>query len=73
MTNSLNFIVDRFEGQMAVLRGDEGLELRYPKKHMPKEAREGSTVVVSVDTLESDRSQREKTAKELLREILKAK
>lgn len=64
-------IVDRFEEGKAVLRGEAGLEIVYPKHSLPKEAHEGSVVVLTAKTDEVDRAEREKTAKELLREILK--
>ncbi len=70
MQNTLYLVVDRFEGHMAVLRGEGGLEVVYPKKNLPKEAREGSVVVLTAQTGEENRKMREKTAKELLREIL---
>lgn len=54
-----------------MLRGEAGLEIVYPKHSLPKEAHEGSVVVLTAKTDEVDRAEREKTAKELLREILK--
>lgn len=68
----LHLVIDRFEGRMAVLRGEAGLEINYPKRHLPKGAREGSVIVLTAETDEENWKMRQKTAKELLREILKA-
>jgi len=69
--NSIEFVIDRIEGQFAVLRGDNELEINWPKRNMPKGTSEGDVVVLSLKTLEDERAKREKTAKEILKEILK--
>jgi hypothetical protein len=68
--SSLTFIIDRFEDKFAVLRGDDGYEINWPKKQLPKGAKEGSAVVLKVVLEEEDAAERRKTAKELLKEIL---
>lgn len=67
---NLFFIIDRLEGKFAVLRSDDGLTINWPKKQLPKGAREGSALIIRVALEEDDRKQREKTAKEFLNEIL---
>lgn len=69
--SSQKFVVDRFEGKFAVLRGDDELEINWPKRDLPKGAQEGSVIVLRAIDAKGDRAAREKTAKELLREILK--
>lgn len=71
MHTSLHLIIDRFEGRFAVLNGDDGLEINWPKRNLPKGAKEGDSIVLSAVTNEEDRKKREKTAKEILNEILK--
>jgi hypothetical protein len=69
--NSITFTVDRFEGGYAVLRDDRQLEINWPKKNLPREAKEGSVVILKVYTDEEEKINRQKTARDLLREILK--
>jgi hypothetical protein len=53
-----------------VLRGEDELEINWPKKQLPKGSKEGSVILLKAVPEEEDRKAREKTAKELLREIL---
>lgn len=62
--------LDRFEGGLAVLRSDE-TEIKVPQFFLPKEAKEGELVVLSTNTIEGERHQRELKAKEFLNEILR--
>jgi len=68
--SSVTFIIDRFEDRFAVLRGEDGLEINWPKKQLPKGAVEGSAVVLKIMLEKEDMDERRKTAKELLSEIL---
>jgi len=69
--NSIVLILDRFEGNYAVLKDDRRLEINWPKKSLPRGAKEGSVVVLKIFTDDEDRANRQKTARELLAEILK--
>jgi len=62
--------VDRVEGNQVVLIID-GCELCIPLKLLPRGVIEGTALVVEIATEELSRKEREKTAKELLNEILK--
>jgi len=64
------FILDRIESDKAVLIGEDKAELILPKKMLPTDAKEGSVLSLSIFTDESETKKREKTAKELLNEIL---
>ena len=70
-TTQEKVILDRFEGDKVVLLCDNKEELILPKSILPKEVEEGDALVVTVATDEAETERREKTAKELLNEILK--
>lgn len=67
---SLTFVVDRIEGKFAVLKGEDGLEINWPKKNLPKDTKEGSVVVLKAVPEAEETAHRRQTAKELLNEIL---
>ncbi|MCX6806632.1 MAG: DUF3006 domain-containing protein [Candidatus Berkelbacteria bacterium] len=63
-------IVDRFEGEYAVLIFDDGKKIDWPKDKLPKNIKEGSVVWFSLTKdKEGEKKQRE-LAKEILNEIL---
>ena len=62
--------LDRFEGDKAVLFGEDNTEIILPKKLLPKEAAEGETLILTLTTEKAETAKREKTAKEILNEIL---
>lgn len=64
------FTLDRLEGDQAVLIGEDKAELILPKKMLPENVKEGSVLSISISTDELETKKREKTAKELLNEIL---
>ena len=63
------FTIDRFEAGKVVLIG-EHTEVIVPKKLIPKSAKEGDIVHLTISSDEAETRRREKTAKELLNEIL---
>ena len=63
------FSIDRFENGSAVLIGEHA-EVVVPKKLIPKSTKEGDIVHLTISSDESETNRREKTAKELLNEIL---
>lgn len=68
-TKSAIFSIDRFENGSAVLIGEHN-EIVVPKKLIPKACKEGDIVHLTISSDEAETSRREKTAKELLNEIL---
>lgn len=42
------YVVDRIEGRFAVLAGDDGRQLDFVRKDLPKRAKEGSVLRVTV-------------------------
>jgi len=74
--------VDRFEGRIAVLIGDDGTQHDVPRKQLPKGTAESSVLEVTLDrhghpnwaTARLDQTERERRlerAKELLEELKK--
>jgi len=71
-TVSIIFSIDRFENGSAVLIGEHN-EIIVPKKLIPKTCSEGDIVHLTISSDEAETTRREKTAKELLNEILNNK
>ncbi|MFH2136015.1 MAG: DUF3006 domain-containing protein [Patescibacteria group bacterium] len=70
---SIKAAIDRFEGDSAVIKTEDGQEIIWPKKDLPEDAKEGTAVRLSVSTNQSDEEERTKLAKTLLNEILQNK
>ncbi|MFZ5363917.1 MAG: DUF3006 domain-containing protein [Patescibacteria group bacterium] len=65
--------IDRFEGDSAVIKTEDGQELLWPKQNLPEDAKEGSAVRLGIFTNQSDEEERTRLAKTLLNEILQNK
>ncbi len=65
--------IDRFEGDLAVIKLNDGQTLNWPKKMLPKETKEGGVIHLSLITSETNTKEREKIAKSILNELLKPK
>ncbi|MFA5129020.1 MAG: DUF3006 domain-containing protein [Patescibacteria group bacterium] len=65
--------IDRFEGDSAVIKTEDGQELLWPKLDLPEDAKEGAALRLSISTNQSDEEERTKLAKTLLNEILQNK
>jgi hypothetical protein len=66
----LDVILDRIEEDKAVLQVAGGSDFIIDRKYLPKEAKEGESLVVTFATNQADTYQREKKAREILNEIL---
>lgn len=62
--------IDRFEGDSAVIKTEDGQELLWPKNELPPDAKEGTAVRLNISTSQTDEEERTKLAKTLLNEIL---
>jgi hypothetical protein len=63
----LKYIIDRFEGDLAVVEIEEGVFTNIPKIALPKEAKEGDIIDVSVDNNETE--QRRKNIEKLMENL----
>ena len=66
---SLRGVVDRYEGDYAVLVFDDGQRLLWPRKQLPAEAREGVAVAVALTVDLMDTEQRSARLQGLLADI----
>lgn len=69
-----NFIfgaVDRFEGDLAIVKLDDGQEILWPEEKLPSGVSEGSVIKLKIFSSISEEKEREKLAKAVLSEILK--
>ncbi|MBU1146224.1 DUF3006 domain-containing protein [Patescibacteria group bacterium] len=73
MNKFIKAAIDRFEGDSAVIKTEDGQEIIWPKQDLPEDAKEGTAVRLSVSTNQSDEEERTKLAKTLLNEILQNK
>ena len=62
----MSFIIDRFEGEFAVVEAT-GKTYNIPKDLLPSDAKEGSVIEISVNEAETDK--RFKEAKSLLKSL----
>lgn len=63
----MKYIIDRFEGDLAVVEIEEGVFTNIPKIALPKEAKEGDIIDVSVDNNETE--QRRKNIEKLMENL----
>ena len=66
---SLHGVVDRYEGDYAVLAFDDGQRLLWPSEQLPAGAREGVAVVVALTVDLMDTEQRSAKLQGLLADI----
>jgi hypothetical protein len=66
-------VIDRFEGDSAVIKTEDGQKLLWPKADLPEDAKEGAAVRLGISTNQTDEEERAKLAKTLLNEILQNK
>lgn len=69
----IKFIIDRFEGDKAVLKSEDGMVVAWPKNKLPDGAREGSVLFFSIQNKEGAEKENKNLAKKILNEILNIK
>lgn len=62
--------IDRIEESSAVVRLDNGEEIRWPREKMPDDAGEGTVCRLVLATSETDTEERARIARQLLNEII---
>lgn len=63
--------IDRVEGDLAVIKLDDGQIINWPAKNLPSQVKEGSVVRIRVMTATNEEAERTQLAKTLLNEIFK--
>lgn len=70
-SSEIKFIIDRIEGNKAVLISEAEEELVIEKKWLPKGIKDGNALIVQVSEEKAYTEEKQKKAKDLLNEILK--
>lgn len=68
---SLSVTLDRLEGELAVLRFEDGQELAVPRKLLPPDSHEGSILICRFASSEQAEQEQADQARKLLTQILK--
>lgn len=63
----MKYIIDRFEGEFAVCELEDMTMVNIPKKALPTEAREGDSILVTVDPAETE--ERKENIKHLMDDL----
>jgi hypothetical protein len=68
---SVNFILDRFEGEEAILKTEDGKKtVVFPKEFLPAGSTEGAALNFKIFAESEAEEEKRKTAKDILNEIL---
>jgi len=67
---NIKIVIDRFEGEKAILKTEEGQSIIWPKNKLPVNAHEG--MILNFNILNDKETEKDKNelAKEILNEIL---
>jgi hypothetical protein len=63
-------VIDRFEGDTAVISLDDGQKLHYPKSSLSTNAHEGSVVAITITTDDQVEAHRQQLAQAVLKELI---
>lgn len=63
------FVIDRFEGNCAVIELDDRSTITLPKHLLPKDAKEGDVIDLSINVNRSKTTKRRKQADSLLKDF----
>lgn len=66
----IELTIDRFEGDKAVLKTNDGDTIIWPKEKLPENIHEGSVLAMSIHTLAEKENENKQQAKDILNEIL---
>jgi len=66
----LKLIIDRFEGDKAVILSPDGANFVWPADKLPAGAREGSALFLEIELDEETAANKKREARELLNELL---
>ena len=66
----LTLIVDRFEGEVAVLKTNDGDTILWPKNRLPADIKEGSALTMAITGERGQEADSRQLAKDILNEIL---
>lgn len=70
----MRVVIDRFEGDTAVVEKDDRTLIDIPRSRIPEGAREGDVLLIEEDSITVDRDEtakRKKAAEEILKDLWK--
>lgn len=70
---NIEFTIDRFENDKAVLKSDDGTTVTWPKSKLPKDMIEGSICLFDIKENTNIEEENRELAKNILNEILDIK
>lgn len=73
MNYYIKAVIDRLEGEFAVIKTEDEQEILWPVKYLPEDAKEGTAIRLFLSTSKTEEEERTKLAKTLLNEILQIK
>ncbi|MFA4941618.1 MAG: DUF3006 domain-containing protein [Patescibacteria group bacterium] len=62
--------IDRFEGEKAVLKTENGETIIWPKENLPADAKEGAVLFFQISDSEEIEKEKKDQAKNILNELL---
>ena len=66
----IEFTIDRFEGEKAILKNEDNETIVWPKNKLPKDVKEGSILAFMITDKAETKNNKEDLAKDILNEIL---
>ena len=66
----IEFTIDRFEGEKAILKNEDNETIVWPKNKLPKDVKEGSILAFIITDKAEAKNNKEDLAKDILNEIL---
>ncbi|PLX26999.1 DUF3006 domain-containing protein [Candidatus Parcubacteria bacterium] len=67
---TIDSVIDRIEGDRAVLKTPDGLEIIWPASKLPADAKEGTVIKIAITDDTAKESADKELAKNILSEIL---
>lgn len=62
----------RFEGKHAIIELEDGNNLAWPSARLPNDANEGSSIILKIQTPQSEAQEKEDIAKAILNQVLES-
>lgn len=68
----ISLTIERFEDNQAILKGDDGICVSWPKDKLPENAKEKEVVTFNLSSEATAKTENDSLAKDILNEILSA-
>lgn len=67
---NIEFTIDRYEGDIAVLKAQDGTSVNWPKAKLPSNTKEGTVIFFTILDNNNGTEDKKELAKNILNEIL---